>query len=416
MVLPLHFSSARALARHNLVCSRTDRSRSHYSASCSHAPGTGDVNKASRKKTQARGFPAGSALGGLTIQPLQQASNSKGRPWSSGIICTQEDCNLKADERTVGWLKELFDGIDVDRDGAITKSDLKCLLRQTNSYLEPVALDWLSEAELGETFDNYDADHSGDISFDEFENMYNDGSMLAVTLAKYKLMFDEVDTSGNGTLGATEIQHFFQKLGQPFSGPQELHQLFSKYDTNFSGQLEFNEFLVLFKERLQDLQKTLQFISLKPVKSKATESAVINVTPGEVQSIYSDGEFEHVLKKHADQLVVVCASSSDCVPCRAFEPLFERFASVYSKVVFLHFYAESNEMTKYLDQVRLKVERHPHFAFFREGSQKFWFTGANQENFEAYMQRLTTAEENPASGLSKFAMRGHRAKVGLKRS
>ena len=131
--------------------------------------------------------------------------------------------------------------------------------------------DWLSEAELGETFDNYDADHSGDISFDEFEKMvrmhsglfttmctacqrccfhhavhhvvhaqstaaancqvlhvlelfvhaffaynclclqYNDGSMLAVTLAKYKLMFDEVDTSGNGTLGATEIQHFFQK-------------------------------------------------------------------------------------------------------------------------------------------------------------------------------------------------------------
>jgi len=40
---------------------------------------------------------------------------------------------------------------------------------------------------------------------------YNDGSVLAVTLAKYKLMFDEVDTSGNGTLGAAEVQHFFQK-------------------------------------------------------------------------------------------------------------------------------------------------------------------------------------------------------------
>ena len=40
---------------------------------------------------------------------------------------------------------------------------------------------------------------------------FNDGSMLAVALAKYKLMFDEVDTSGNGTLGAAEVQHFFQK-------------------------------------------------------------------------------------------------------------------------------------------------------------------------------------------------------------
>ena len=103
--------------------------------------------------------------------------------------------------------------------------------------------DWLSEAQLGQTFDHYDADHSGDISFDEFIHMvgalppgsvsdclvccsnccswllvpsysvlqYEDGHMLAVQLAKYKLMFDEVDTSGNGTLGAAEIQHFFHK-------------------------------------------------------------------------------------------------------------------------------------------------------------------------------------------------------------
>jgi hypothetical protein len=39
--------------------------------------------------------------------------------------------------------------------------------------------------------------------------------------------------------------------------------------------------------------------------------------------IYSDCEFDHVLKKHADQLVVVCASSSDCVPCCGFEPVYE---------------------------------------------------------------------------------------------
>lgn len=47
------------------------------------------------------------------------------------------------------------------------------------------------------------------------------------------------------------------------------------------------------------------------------------VTPGEVMPIYSDREFDHVLKKHDDQLVVVCASSSDCVPCRGFEPVYE---------------------------------------------------------------------------------------------
>ena len=31
--------------------------------------------------------------------------------------------------------------------------------------------EWLSEAELGQSFDKYDADQSGDISFPEFEHM-----------------------------------------------------------------------------------------------------------------------------------------------------------------------------------------------------------------------------------------------------
>lgn len=43
--------------------------------------------------------------------------------------------------------------------------------------LERLLQNWLSEAELGATFDNYDADHSGDISFDEFEKMVRSFSL-----------------------------------------------------------------------------------------------------------------------------------------------------------------------------------------------------------------------------------------------
>ncbi len=53
---------------------------------------------------------------------------------------------------------------------------------------------------------------------------------------------------------------------------------------------------------------------------------------------------------------------------------------------------------------------------FMAGKQQFWFTGANRENFETHMQQNLTAKENPASGLSMFARRAHRAKVGLTRS
>ena len=72
---------------------------------------------------------------------------------------------------------------------------------------------------------------------------------------------------------------FHYRIGQPFAGPQELYKLFSQYDTNHSGQLEVNEFLVLFKDRLQDLKKTLNYISMKPAKSKASAPSVIQVRP-----------------------------------------------------------------------------------------------------------------------------------------
>ncbi len=115
MVLPLCHSPVRCSTRHQLCCSRSDRSRSHYQATSSHASGHGENTKPSRKRSQAQKASAGSALSSLTIQPLQRSSTSGERPWSSGILCTEENCSYKADERTVAWLRDLFDGLDVDR-------------------------------------------------------------------------------------------------------------------------------------------------------------------------------------------------------------------------------------------------------------------------------------------------------------
>ena len=41
-------------------------------------------------------------------------------------------------------------------------------------------------------------------------------------------------------------------------------------------------------------------------------------------------------------------------------------------------------MTKYLDQVRLKVERHPHFAFFRNGKHRFCELCVLQKDIQAH--------------------------------
>lgn len=70
----------------------------------------------------------------------------------------------------------------------------------------------------------------------------------------------------------------------------------------------------------------------------------MQVTPGVVSPVYSDLEFDHVLKMHADQLVVVCASSTDCKPCRSFEPVFDvgdfvSFHNHHHHILFLFGYA-----------------------------------------------------------------------------
>ena len=112
MVLSLLQSPARCLARHQLCCSRTDRCRSHYQATSSHSTGAAEPSKPSRKRSQVGVTSAASALSSLTIQPLQRSSKTSEQPWSSGILCTGENCSYKADPRTVAWLKDLFNDLD----------------------------------------------------------------------------------------------------------------------------------------------------------------------------------------------------------------------------------------------------------------------------------------------------------------
>ena len=55
------------------------------------------------------------------------------------------------------------------------------------------------------------------------------GSLLNGKFAEYRQAFNEVDTSGNGTIGSSEIQQLFQDLGQPLS-ETKLWKIFDKYD------------------------------------------------------------------------------------------------------------------------------------------------------------------------------------------
>ena len=102
-------SSAPCFSRSHL-CARSRVGRTALVSAQSKADG----NKYSKRKVQT--VPsAGSALGSLTFQPLQTVKKGSAQPWTSGIVCTDKECQYKADEGTVAWLRELFNGLDVDR-------------------------------------------------------------------------------------------------------------------------------------------------------------------------------------------------------------------------------------------------------------------------------------------------------------
>lgn len=97
-----YFSTPRLCARSRLARSATLR-----------AQATSDNSKLPRRKAPT--VPsAGSALSGLTFQPLQKVKKGA-QPFTSGLVCTDKECQYKADEGTVAWLRELFDGLDMDR-------------------------------------------------------------------------------------------------------------------------------------------------------------------------------------------------------------------------------------------------------------------------------------------------------------
>jgi hypothetical protein len=54
-----------------------------------------------------------------------------------------------------------------------------------------------------------------------------------------------------------------------------------------------------------------------------------------VSVIFSEGEMDEVLKKHAGRLVVLFGGVTWCRPCKGVQKPYERLADHYDKAVFL---------------------------------------------------------------------------------
>jgi Ca2+-binding EF-hand superfamily protein len=98
------------------------------------------------------------------------------------------------------YLKTLFDDVDVDSDGKITKNELHdALIRgQSNSQFDEKTVELLVNM--------YDTNHDGEISFGEFQNLF---SFINEEYGRFLL----ADEDCSQTIESDELENFIQERG-----------------------------------------------------------------------------------------------------------------------------------------------------------------------------------------------------------
>lgn len=297
-----------------------------------------------------------------------------------------------SDEQKIEELKQRFRVADVDGNGRIDKYELRGLLESTEGGSVYLTQHWYTQEEVDRIMAMYDVDESGDITFDEFCKLAYDGLLLEGTLEEYEAVFRAFDKSGNGTLAASELAEVLQELGQPLSY-EKLVDVMQKYDVDASGQIDFNEFLLMFRDRLLDLNEALSYALRTP--QSPTSSQILKRLEGDVTLIFSEEELDELARDYEEQLMIVFCGLTWCRPCKAMQRPYQKLADLYSGAVFVKLFGNANNNTKSLFKDRLRVRSTPCFLFFRRGQLLETVVGSNKEKLEAAIRRNMPASQLP---------------------
>lgn len=308
-----------------------------------------------------------------------------------------------SDKQKLDVLVERFKMADVDGNGRIDREELRALLESTEQGTAYLFTEhWLPEAELEKVMKTYDTDGSGDISFDEFKQLIYDGILLDGKFSEYEDAFNAVDSSGNGTIGATELAKLFAELGQPLS-MEKLVDIMQQYDKDESGQIDFREFLLMFRDKLLDLQTIRNYFIAQAQKngggSVQHSQAVIDVVEGDLSLIFSEAELDEILTKNKDKLTVLFCALTWCRPCKAMQKPILKMAEAYKTVTFVKLFGNANVQTKTLFKDRLKIRSTPCFVVFKGGEVVFSMTGGNKSKLEGALRDFLPANEQPSEEL-----------------
>lgn len=88
----------------------------------------------------------------------------------------------------------------------------------------------------------FDENESGNLDFHEFLSLMAISSSAQVSEEEMLEMFQLFDANGNGTISKDELREAMKKLGEPLS-EKEVSDLIATHDKNGDGVIDYKEFI-----------------------------------------------------------------------------------------------------------------------------------------------------------------------------
>ncbi|GMH34102.1 hypothetical protein BSKO_01936 [Bryopsis sp. KO-2023] len=335
------------------------------------------------------------AIGRTVLAPVRPLSGGAIRhetsPASGGrrkivprAVPVHKPTNICLSDDEVCSIEDKFSAADLDGNGRIDIDELRGLLESTDCGKVYLIEHWMPEQEVKRIMKQYDRSRTGSLSYKEFLSMVQDGVLLEGKLDEYRAAFDAADTSGYGSISFNELSTLFKSLDQDITD-EDLLEVMHRYDLDESGQIEFNEFLLFFRNRLLELRDVMDYLHLKHPdlgESEKKTQNLVDVKEGEVTTVYLDTELDEVLADASDKLVVLFVGLTWCRASKALSGVYKALAKGYPSAVFLKLYGNSNANTKNLFKTRLLTTATPAIFLFREGEVIASFSGVNNVKLE----------------------------------
>eukprot|EP00794_Sanderia_malayensis_P015187 gene15187-16753_t len=155
----------------------------------------------------------------------------------AGLLLTFMAGIASLSKREKTEFRKVFDLIDEDGSGKITKDEFSKLMKKLNQET--------SADNMDKMFNAADKDGSGAIDFDEFLATF-ESNASPPSKSDLEESFKMIDKNGDGFLSREEIKAGLAAVGEPLSD-ESVDEMLAAADTNHDGKISYEEFTKMLK-------------------------------------------------------------------------------------------------------------------------------------------------------------------------